>query len=122
MVYRGTECKEVNIGGGNGAYGIHFAVHDAHLDYEIKSITSGNRILLKYSLFSKNVDPEYRLTSNQSHLKLISLMSNFHKANRYIAIAIGHEYTHESLINNGVKALKGKYSHYYNLLKGLEAT
>ena len=114
IVHNDGTHKEIDFGGDNGAYSIHFAAHHANLEYEIKSITSGNRLMLKYSLYS-----ECCLTLNRSILKLTSILEDLHKADKYIAISLEHQYSPEFIQNCGAKALKDKDLHYFNILKSL---
>ena len=118
IVYNGSHVKKYDFGQSTGKAPIamHFTAHYADLEHEIKPIKSGYRVALVYSLCS-NDNIAFNMSESEITSQLSNVLNNLATLDKPLAIALDHQYTHESLSNNGMMALKSIDADRFKLLK-----
>ena len=115
----GRSKKEIDFGAkdGNSEFSVHFAAHFADLEHEILEVKSGYRLAIIYSLCWSDAAREGSVISNgeltdEVFESLGKLDSKLFK----LGMILEHQYTVQSLRENGVKAIKGLDKDRINLL------
>eukprot|EP00984_Skeletonema_dohrnii_P030785 scaffold22545_cov107-Skeletonema_dohrnii-CCMP3373.AAC.1 len=99
-----------NLGGPNNEaeFACHFVCHYSDCQYEIEEITSGSRVLLRYSLCYSSSNDVVSPTANLLHKSVIPLktsLSLLPRTDRMILVPLRKHYSPSSLILNGIDAL-----------------
>eukprot|EP00984_Skeletonema_dohrnii_P030579 scaffold22177_cov90-Skeletonema_dohrnii-CCMP3373.AAC.1 len=98
------------MGGPNNEaeFACHFVCHYSDCQYEIEEITSGSRVLLRYSLCYKSSNDAVSPTANLLHKTVIPLktsLSLLPRTDRMILVPLRKHYSPSSLTLNGIDAL-----------------
>jgi len=119
IVYRGDQIKKYDFGQSTGKSDIamHFTAHYADLEHEIKPLLTGYRSALVYSLCASGIIDSNLNTKLELTNQLSNVFNNLVSFDKPLAITFDHEYTHESISNSGINALKGIDADRFNLLK-----
>jgi len=95
-----------------------FTAHYADMFHELEPLTSGYRAVLIYSLCTDDMSSINTKCANLESDKLAKLMDEMLlSTKKCFAITLDHEYTSESIIRNGLFALKGNDAIRYHMLK-----
>mmetsp|Transcript_17161 Transcript_17161/g.26881 ORF Transcript_17161/g.26881 Transcript_17161/m.26881 type:complete len:958 (-) Transcript_17161:146-3019(-) len=98
-----------NMGESNNEaeFACHFVCHYSDCQYEIEEITSGSRVLLRYSLLYNGNDGVVP-TADLLHKFVVPLKTSLTylpRADRMILVPLGHDYSPSSLTLSGIDAL-----------------
>jgi len=119
LVYYG-DCKKVCDFGqktNKASCSVQYAAHYADLEHELLEIKSGYRLVLIYSLCWANGGNENQFKNNvDKFMELKEPLENINSTGKPLAICLDHEYTQQSLMISGIRALKGVDNFRYGIL------
>jgi hypothetical protein len=110
-----TSVHDFGVKKGTAPYSIQFAAHFADVEHEIKEVKKSYRVALIYSLcWVSNGNGNDKSINNRDKVSVMEhCLDNLNSsAECKLAFLLDHEYTHNSLHENGIKALKGTLKIY----------
>ena len=101
------ESFKFTLGAGEkAAYSCHFACHFSDCEYEMAKLHSGSRLLLRYRLLYKEVDPMPTAGLIREKTSLITWSLNgLPPADRIVVVPLKKRYLTRSLAKSGINAL-----------------